>query len=109
MAVGPNHMIRALMTWKSMHAEINHRVAMDRHLAAEEARFPTLNQTVARLEAQRYMKSQIQALRNDGTRSIMSKQVEKSNIAAAEPAPIATCASAATKKKGDKKKNKSRK
>lgn len=68
-----------IKTREQMHAENNARAAEDSRLSTEESRFPSLAQTTARRQAHSRMLLRIQNLRNDRTRSIMAKEVEKSN------------------------------
>lgn len=68
-----------IKTGEQVIAENNARVAEDSRLTAEESLFPSLAQTTVRRQAYSRMLQRIQELRNDSTRSIRSKEVEKSN------------------------------
>ena len=54
-----------IRTREQMHQESNQRAEEDRRLTAEENKFPSLNQTVARRQALATLLARVQALRND--------------------------------------------
>jgi hypothetical protein len=60
-----------------MHQEINQRRAEDERLTAAENKFPALQQTAARRQAETRMMTRIQAARNNDSWSTMQKQLEK--------------------------------
>ncbi|PYI02577.1 hypothetical protein BO78DRAFT_376624 [Aspergillus sclerotiicarbonarius CBS 121057] len=66
-----------IKTLEEMHQENNARQEQKARLAAEESRFPRLQQTVARQQAEAKMMSRIQAARIHPSMSIMQKQLEK--------------------------------
>lgn len=60
-----------------MHQENNQRRSQDETLIAEENKFPALQQTATRRQAETRMMSRIQAARSNNVWSIMQKQLEK--------------------------------
>jgi hypothetical protein len=62
-----------------MQQETNQRRAQNERLTAEENRFPTLQQTPARRQAEARMMARIQAARHNNSWSVMQKQLEKQN------------------------------
>lgn len=60
-----------------MHDENNRRAAEEASLIIEENKFPTLQQTAARKQAETRMMSRINAVRDNSSLSIIQKQVEK--------------------------------
>ncbi len=66
-------------TREQMISENNARAAEDSRLTDEESRFPSLAQTAARRQAYSRVLERVQVLRQDSTRSMISKEVEKSN------------------------------
>jgi hypothetical protein len=62
---------------EQMHQEINQMTAEDERLTAAENKFPALQQTAARRQAETRMMTRIQAARNNDSWSTMQKQLEK--------------------------------
>jgi hypothetical protein len=60
-----------------MHEEINQRRAQDERLTVEENKFPQLQQTTRRRQAEARMMTRIQAARSNTSWSIVQKQLEK--------------------------------
>ncbi|QSS57724.1 hypothetical protein I7I53_11999 [Histoplasma capsulatum var. duboisii H88] len=60
-----------------MHQENNRRRTEDARLIGEESKFPALNQTPARKEAEARKMARIQAARMNTSWSVMQKQLEK--------------------------------
>lgn len=60
-----------------MHEEINRRRVEDGRLTAEENKFPQLQQTTRRRQAEARMMTRIQAARSNISWSIVEKQLEK--------------------------------
>lgn len=66
-------------TGAQMDQENRERALQAQRLKAEEDRFPKLNQTNARLAAERNMENRIRALRDDKRMPVFARQTEKSN------------------------------
>jgi hypothetical protein len=69
----------SIKTSAEMHLENNQRRNEDARLTAEEKKFPSLNQTVARQQAETRKMTRIQAARSNTSWSTMQKQLEKSS------------------------------
>jgi hypothetical protein len=68
-----------IKTKEEMYAEASARAQENARLTAEESAFPALGQTAARKQALDRMLQRIRELRDDKKKSIISKQVEKTN------------------------------
>ncbi|KAK2809540.1 hypothetical protein FQN50_003808 [Emmonsiellopsis sp. PD_5] len=66
-----------IKTSMEMHAENNRRRAEDARLTAEESKFPELNQTAARMQADAKKMARIQAARVNASWGMINKQLEK--------------------------------
>ncbi|WEW58673.1 hypothetical protein PRK78_004141 [Emydomyces testavorans] len=66
-----------IKTSREMHDENNRRAAEEARLITEENKFPALQQTAARKQAETRMMSRIYAVRNDSSLSVIQKQLEK--------------------------------